>query len=104
MKLQNILLKDPNGNSILREMTVKITDYNVSKWSPDNDRTATQTAWMGSASYRAPEVLLARDDQQTHYDTPCDIWAVGVLVFHLWTRETFVTEDEIRSDQLDVSY
>ena len=76
--------------------TIQLTYYNVCKWSPQDDVTATQTPNVGTASFRAPEVLLFRDDGKTHYGTPSDIWAVGVLVFQIWTNEHFASEREVR--------
>jgi len=101
IKPQNVLLNDPNGSRSLVDMTVKITDYNICKWSPEEGRTPTQTSRMGTFGFRAPEVLLARDDRRTHYDSPCDVWATGVLIFTVWKREAFVSEDEIRGENLE---
>ena len=101
VKLQNVLLKTKNGGSSLRDKTIKLTDFNVSKWSPEDDRTPTQTSEVGTAGFRAPEVLVAREDGKTYYDTPADVWALGVLVYFFWTRDAFANEEEIRSEQID---
>ena len=45
-------------------------------------------------------MLLFRDDGKTHYGTSSDIWAVGVLVFQIWTNEHFASEREVHSSGL----
>ena len=80
LKPENILLK---GDSI------KIGDFGSSKLiepgSEDN------TPYVVSRYYRAPEVILA----STKYDCSLDIWAVGCIIFELFTKEPlFLGENE----------
>ena len=99
--LKNILLKwNTKSPTSLTDMTIKLTDFNVSKWSQWDDRSATQTSAVGSPAFRAPEVLLHRGDGKTHYGTPADIWSVGVLVFEMWTKGVFASEKDICGDGL----
>ena len=102
VKPKNILLKTNITNTTsLMNMTIKLTDFNVSKWSSQDDITSTQTPMIGTDAFRAPEVLLFRDDGHTHYGIKSDIWSVGILVFQMWTKCPFASEREIRSADLD---
>ena len=51
-KPQNILLKRNTGETTsIMDMTIKLSDYNVSKWSTQEDRTATQTPMVEQLSF-----------------------------------------------------
>merc|ERR1711892_1392913 len=101
LKPQNILLKKTTVDSTsLRDMTIKLSDFNVSKWLPQRSD-ATNTPRRGEDAFSAPEVLLSREDGKTRYGTSCDIWALGVLVFQLRENKAFAHEGEIRSAQLN---
>jgi len=100
LKPQNILLKKTSaGSTSLRDMTIKLSDFNVSKWLPQRSD-ATNTPRGGEDAFSAPEVLLSREDGKTRYGTSCDIWALGALVFQLREKKAFAHEGEIRSAQL----
>ena len=102
LKQPNILLKKQQCNSTsLQDMVIKLADFNVSKWIPLENTSATMTAQVGTAAFRSPEVLLFREDGKTHYGRATDVWALGILVFQLRMKEDFANEQDIKSDQLD---
>ena len=71
LKLENILL---------RNNTVKISDFGLAKKLGKNPYFISQRC--GTPSTMAPEVLL--DPSPTvKYDYKCDIWALGVILFEL---------------------
>ena len=57
IKPGNVLLKNTNNSKELKEMTVKIGDYNIMKYSPEVETTPSQTSFP-NLQFRAPEVLL----------------------------------------------
>ena len=46
---------------------------------------------------------MRQDDGKTRYGRPCDIWSIGVLAFHMRTREKFANEQVILRGGLDPS-
>jgi len=103
IKEPNILLKKRDTSTVsIQDMTIKIGDFHLSKWTTTENQTATPN--MGT--YLAPEVLLSRDEGQACYNTPCDIWALGVLIYQQMMnggkeKHMFACEQEITNDELD---
>ena len=74
LKLENILIKnDEHGLS-----TIKIGDFGTSKSFKIGD---VQKRLVGSAYYVAPEVI------QKKYNSKCDIWSCGVIMYVLLTKK-----------------
>ena len=82
-------------------MIIKLGDYNICKFSPEEERTPSQSSFRTSAHFRAPELLVRRVDGRAYYSTSSDVWALGTLIFNLWTKEVFVSDDQLKSDELD---
>lgn len=70
LKPENILFEDESEDA--RPI---ITDFGLSHKQGSEDL---QLSTVGSPAYVAPEVLRARD-----YGPPCDIWAMGVILYVL---------------------
>jgi len=68
LKPENLLLDGTKQN-------IKITDFGLSKDFEDGGEMKTS---CGTATYVAPEVLLA-----TGYSPACDIWSIGVITYVL---------------------
>ena len=81
-------------------MIVKVSDYNIMKWSPEEDRTPTQTSFS-AIQFRAPELLLKQEDGVTRYMQAADIWSLGAVTFHLLTKKNIVSKEEIENENLD---
>ena len=58
LKPANVLLKKTGESRKLLDMVIKLGDYNICKYSPEEDRTPTQSSFRTSARYRAPELLV----------------------------------------------
>lgn len=69
LKPENIVFESTDG-----EMNLKIIDFGTSRKIFKNERLTTK---MGTPYYIAPEVLK-RD-----YDSKCDIWSTGVILYIL---------------------
>lgn len=67
LKPENIMFQDASENSI-----VKIIDFGTSQRVTGNKFLSN---FVGTAYYVAPEVL------EGHYDSKCDIWSCGVLLY-----------------------
>jgi serine/threonine protein kinase len=104
LKMENILLKktDP-GSMSLMDCVVKLTDFNISKWCPNYSDFITNTAYVGTIAFRAPEVSVLQDDGKTRYGTSVDIWGVGILSLKLRmvTDVTIASEKDIIKKQLE---
>ena len=98
----NILLKKTSESERLRDMVVKLGDFNIMKWSPEEERTPTQTSFS-AVQFRAPELLLKRQEgvTVTRYMNGADIWSLGAVIFYLRTKKNFVSKDEIEKENLD---
>lgn len=72
IKPENILI-DKNDE-------IKLIDFGLSKHLDRNIRTFKTR--VGTPSYMAPEVVLGRN-----YDFKCDIWSIGVLMYHLLSNQ-----------------
>jgi serine/threonine protein kinase len=76
LKLENIMLCSP-----LDSTTLKLIDFGLAGQLSDNKPHLSEVC--GTPSYAAPEVL----QRNAQYDTQCDVWAVGVMLFMLLSGE-----------------
>jgi serine/threonine protein kinase len=85
LKLENILVMTDSLDG-----PVKICDFGVS-----TNRKPPYHTLVGTTGYVAPEV------SQGCYDQACDLWALGVIMYTLFTGELpFVSEDSIELRRL----
>lgn len=85
LKLANVLLHDPNRNANpdILDLTVKITDFNLSIMLSEKGKLTTSTEGQGSFAYQAPECLDVPTDG---YGPKVDLWSVGVMLFQCATK------------------
>ena len=74
LKLQNILMTEPNTNAIL-----KLADFGMSRFLGDD---LAQT-WLGTPLYMAPEMFKSGEG----YDSKADIWSLGIVLYEILTGE-----------------
>ena len=79
LKPENILLQTPPPSSPASLPCVKIADFGLAKLVGTQSKAAT---FCGTPQYFAPEVLESRNSRRG-YDTACDMWSVGVLMYVL---------------------
>ena len=84
LKPENILLEraphaDGSPSSSPAPPNVKIADFGLAKLVGEKKVTST---FCGTPQYFAPEVLESRDSHRG-YDSACDLWSVGVIMYIL---------------------
>ena len=80
LKPENILLQRQPAHSATPDLpNVKIADFGLAKLVGAENKAAT---FCGTPQYFAPEVLESRNSRRG-YDTACDMWSVGVLMYIL---------------------
>ncbi|KAH7705223.1 CBN-UNC-51 protein, partial [Aphelenchoides avenae] len=111
IKPQNILLckGDPTASEVdLFDCTVKLTDFGAATMA---DRAASTVC--GTFDYMAPEVIRCLAERRGSYDSKCDMFSVGVVLYqcvtgkHPFTRPTMMfgqSTDELTSMASDDSY
>ena len=83
LKPQNLLLKSPVDN--FDDAQLKVVDFGASMiYTEALDRRGGVHEVMGTISYMAPEVLMARTKG---YSYQCDLWSLGVILFQMITGE-----------------
>jgi len=75
IKIQNFLVYPDNNNQDIHNITVKLTDFGLSKFYHPGD---IFTDFPGTFQCSAPEVI-----KNTNYDNSADMWGLGVLFFTL---------------------
>jgi len=62
------------------KLEIKIIDFGLSKiFDPDDLSTSKFKTLVGTPHYLAPEVL------QQSYNEKCDIWAIGIIAYQLFS-------------------
>src|SRR6478609_880628 len=93
MKPENVFLQRTGDG----EEIVKIVDFGIAQLKPSNEEAAAQSAhrrWtrtgmiFGTPEYMAPEQASGK-----HADLRCDIYAVGIILFELFTGSVPFTGD-----------
>jgi serine/threonine protein kinase len=80
LKPQNLLLKT-KVRSVADGAQVKVVDFGASRiYDPTTSRGAKLREVMGTVSYMAPEVILARSQG---YTNKCDLWSLGVILYQM---------------------
>ena len=75
LKLDNIMFTDNNGKPEIR-----VIDFGLSKSFDPNDKSPAKfDSLTGTAHYLAPQVIKGQ------YDEKCDIWALGVITYQLFS-------------------
>lgn len=103
VKLENILMAANKKKASADPLEIKLIDFGLAARLPQNGHKLTER--VGTNYYVAPEVLNENDC--AGYDQGCDVWAVGVVAFALFSakppfrgvtdQETF---DAIQSQEL----
>jgi serine/threonine protein kinase len=89
VKPSNILLKSPAGPAVL-------SDFGIA-WAPsdpDSEPPASKITDVGTACYRAPELLFGH----TGYDTSLDQWAAGCVAAELYRGSPLFETGDAGSD------
>ena len=86
LKLENILVGE--------DFVAKLADFGLGRLAAESD---IMTTYCGTPLMMAPEVV------GRHYDTKCDIWSLGIMLFEiLYGRVPFRTHVKSRGDILKV--
>jgi len=88
LKLENIMLqtKDENQNTI---GDIRIIDFGLSiDFDPETTKTNKFTNLVGTPHYLAPEII------KQEYDENCDIWALGIVAYQLFSQGEFPFDAE----------
>lgn len=93
VKLENIMLERA------APLHIKLIDFGLSHW---NDGTGTQSVntFYGTKEYKAPELLRRVPNTNP---LPCDVYAVGALIFTIITGEFPISDEAINSGKLPES-
>ena len=90
-KTSNILLYGDELDDGLLNKVPKIADFNISKLTDGNEGSLTFSA--GTASYRAPEVLISHKNRYAKYGLPADVYSLGAVIFETSTLQKLVDEE-----------
>ena len=71
LKPDNILIKNENGNRI-----IKLSDYGISKI----EKFTHLKTNVGTDFYMAPEIMT---DSNEFYSNKCDLWSLGIIIYEL---------------------
>ena len=74
LKLENILIKNENGNNI-----IKLTDYGSRRRIISLSKNYGNKSNIGNIVYMAPEIL--KDEK---YDYKVDLWSLGIIIYRLY--------------------
>ncbi len=68
----------------MERISLKISDFGLARgFNPD---VQTMTL-VGTLCFMAPEVLKANSKGEVHYSSPADVYALGVVVKYLYTKD-----------------
>ncbi|MBW1952819.1 MAG: protein kinase [Deltaproteobacteria bacterium] len=82
----------PNNIIVTSDGTVKLLDYGAAKELKDRDISATM---VGSRPYMAPEQIMGQSEKRS------DIWAIGVIMYLLYT-EMLPFYDDLEKTLIDL--
>ena len=82
IKLDNILIKYENNNTILN-FICKLTDYGISKKL--NEFTICKT-FTGTLITMAPEII-ENIGENKEYNDKCDLWSIGIIIYELYFKK-----------------
>ena len=88
---ENILLQALQPNEASTLPIIKIADFGLAKLVGTNDMNKAST-FCGTPQYFAPEVLESRNHRKG-YDSACDMWSAGVLMYILLSGSPPFSDD-----------
>jgi CRP-like cAMP-binding protein len=95
MHNRGIIYRDLKPENLLLDSQgfLKIADFGLAKFVKKNELTYTL---CGTPDYLAPEIILSKG-----HSKPCDIWALGILIYEMCVGEVpFYSEDPMEIYQL----
>lgn len=85
LKMENVMISKKGCNDSV--LQIKIIDFGLSKqFDPDDISTDKFTGLVGTPHYLAPEVL------NQSYSEKCDIWAIGIIAYLLFSQGQYPFE------------
>jgi eukaryotic-like serine/threonine-protein kinase len=88
LKPENIFLAKSKRRDVA--YTAKVLDFGIAKLVSDSAQKKTGTQPLGSPLYMSPE----QTDRKGQIGPPTDVWALGLIAFHLLTAKSFWREAE----------
>ena len=79
LKPENILLKHKKDG----KYTVKLCDYGTSKLK----NLSVYITRTGTLGYSAPEVMKVEEDINNFYNSKCDLWSLGIIIYELFFKK-----------------
>ena len=89
-------LKPPNILIDAEKRCVKIIDFGLAKINSINHKSG---LLIGTLDYIAPEIITTRG-KPSAYAPPCDIWALGIMMFLLFSGKSLMKRNE-QSETMD---
>lgn len=80
LKPENIVLK--KKGVAIKDNSIKIVDFGLSAFLDDQPHCFVK---CGTPGYAAPEVINCASDTHIQYDTKCDIFSLGIILFFMIT-------------------
>ncbi|KAK1348571.1 protein kinase [Hamiltosporidium tvaerminnensis] len=75
-------------NVLVNNSKIKIVDFGCALFGPSVFASSRQTLFSGSANFLPPEALSLSKDSEFLVLKPCvDVWAIGCLIFYMYTGE-----------------
>ena len=96
IKPSNILVSCPPGEQAIRNMTPKLSDFNISKLSnyEAGSKDETNTRGIGTRYYKAPEVMKEHKGYHSaKYGMKADVFSFGAVYYEMLKLEALITDD-----------